>query len=1032
MQEPINQEKTTIKEFIHSKKGKTAILTTIFSALIVIFLTIFLVFYQRGLFSDLFFKKTESDSDNEKIEAETITREYETLGEVLPDIADDEIRGIFIASVLNINFPSRPGLSEQEQKKELDSIVAISREAGLDTLYFQVRPTADALYPSKIFPTSRYLVENEGDEISFDPFMYLIETAESYNMKVMAWVNPYRITNFKSDSKKEALAALSENNPARLHPDWTVFYGGKLYYNPALQEVRDLIASGVREICENYRVAGILYDDYFYPYKVKGETFDDAKAYASYKGELSLDDWRRENVNKMVKQSFETVKSVSENITFGISPFGIWQNSSSDPKGSDTKGTEAYSELYCDALAWIDGGYIDFLAPQIYWERGSANQNFDTLTRWWSAQVDGTKVKLYIAHAAYKVQDFSLGAEEIVSQISYARAYMGVAGSIFYGFDDIQKNTKGLLDQLHRFYEEPYDEDLPLSGVEGVRFVRPQNGLKTDLSAQFVSVSSDPKYPVYSDYGKVGRTKSGLFSYLMTLGEGKNTLTFTQNGINYSLQVTKTKSNSLSSTLSTFCIESFNPTKKDEVYLSCGQPLPLTLTAPVGCKVFAVLDGKEYEMKPSQNLTLSNPLLKQVYKGSILIDSALQSDSLVSKGAITFFCQKGENELKETGPNVFLIPESLSVIATVKNDYSHLKVSPDSSFYDDFTPSSVGMTDRVLVKADGYCKLSFGGYVATENVDLFIGQNLPQSSLSQIRSEADEKETRFELFLGAAPALNFKIENDVATVTLFSTSCAEKSTIDIPKSDHLFSSASYQSGKDGTVLISFALKNQKNYYGFDYSYDNGCVILRFHQPSLLEKSDTPFSGKTVLLDAGHGGKDSGALGFFENYHEKDLNLSIILELANRMEELGANVILSRNEDETVSLNDRMDLLTNSYPDLAISIHHNSVSETTDANNAKGTLGLYWSKAGLSLTDFIREAVSDAIGSFDAGTRQQKLAVCRNHRFPQMLLEAGYICSPAEFQTALRTDYANKVADAVVQGVVNWYQMQESFVEGNIK
>ena len=207
-------------------------------------------------------KETTSENTEETLGDEKFT---ETL-EILPAQEDDEMRGVYIATVNNINFPSGSGLSEEQLKKELESIVSVSRSAGLDTLFFQVRPTADALYPSEIFPSSRFLMKKEGEPMTFDPFQYLIDEASKFEMKVVAWVNPYRITNSKADDKDAAIATLSENHPAKLNPQWTVFYDGKLYFNPAVPEVQDLITSGVEEICRNYDVEGVIYDDYFYPY----------------------------------------------------------------------------------------------------------------------------------------------------------------------------------------------------------------------------------------------------------------------------------------------------------------------------------------------------------------------------------------------------------------------------------------------------------------------------------------------------------------------------------------------------------------------------------------------------------------------------------------------------------------------------------------------------------------------------------------------------------------------------------------------
>jgi hypothetical protein len=153
------------------------------------------------------------------------------------------------------------------------------------------------------------------------------------------------------------------------------------------------------------------------------------------------------------------------------------------------------------------------------------------------------------------------------------------------------------------------------------------------------------------------------------------------------------------------------------------------------------------------------------------------------------------------------------------------------------------------------------------------------------------------------------------------------------------------------------------------------------------------------------------------------------ELIAKIKALGAKVILSRDGDTTVSLYERMDLLTATDPDLSISVHHNSVNETKNANTARGTWGLYWSPSGISLTDHVRRATVEALGYYDYGTKAQKLALCRNHRFPQTLVEVGFICAPAEFQTALRRDYSNKVAEAISEGVLSWYRTQDSFRQG---
>lgn len=989
---------------------------TVFFSLLSVFvvsmiLLLFIIFFPPKNISE------ENETEEEPIKTE----------DLLPVVMDDEMRGVYIASVLNLNFPSKAGLDEKTLKKELDDIVYLTRDTGFDTIFFQVRPTGDALYASEIFPSSRYLVENEGDPLPFDPLAYLIERSAEFEMEVVAWVNPYRITSFSSDSKEEAIARLSESNPARKNPEFCIFYGGKLYYDPALPEVQSLIASGVKELCENYNIKGILYDDYFYPYPVGSEEFDDAASYGRYGNGLSKDDWRRKNVNQMVKMSFDTIKSVSDQLTFGISPFGIWQNSSSDPSGSDTKGMEAYSTLYCDAVAWIDGGYIDYIAPQIYWERGNDAADFATLARWWSAKVDGTRVKLCISHAAYKVSSFQSGACEITEQISYARTLMGSCGNIQYGFDDIRQNTGGLRDEIKSFYTEPFEEEKAVE-VTGLHFAQPKNGLVTTNAAYFVSVSSDPSYPVYSAQGKVGRTKSGFFSYRMPLVVGENVLKFTQNGIQYSLKITrKESSEEAEEALSEFRILSVSPADKEGVLALSATSFPVQVTAPAGAVVSVSLGTETVFLKPTQHEKDCGEDLKEIYEGSFKVPMIRSGKEYQSLGSLHVRCVKGDRVCEKTGPRIFVIPSDLPLSATVVNDYSHLKKATDSSFYDDFTPASVGMCSAVTGYFNGYYRLSFGGFVAKENV--VVEQKEPiESKITKAESFADEKESGVVLTLDGSPPLTGSVQGDTVELILFETTADRVKKLSPAKKDQLFQTIKIQENENnGSVSVIFVLKNEMNYYGFDYSYADGTLRIAFRQPQKISlESKKPLNGKLIVVDAGHGGSELGAPGFLSYLNEEDLNLRIALDLEQLLTELGATVVMSRNDDSTVSLTERMALLTKTHPDLSVSVHHNSINETKDANHVGGSLGLYWTESGKMLSDCVQKEVADAHGILSRGANKQKLALCRNHRFPQTLVEVSFICAPAEYEAAIKESYSHRSAEAIVNGILSWYKKQADF------
>lgn len=366
------------------------------------------------------------------------------------------MNGAWIATVSNIDFPSKPDLDEKELKAEIDSIVDTAGSAGLDTLFFQVRPSADALYASDIFPVSKYL--SSDGLLTLDTLDYMISAAHAKNIKVHAWINPLRVATSGS------VEDLPDNSPAKIHSDWTVKYDdGKIYFDCGVPEVRELICSGIAEILDGYDVDGIVFDDYFYPYPTyitaeNGEKtvakFADSDTFDEYGEDFSdIGDWRRNNVNELIHSVYDTVKSKNSDIVFGVAPFGIWKNGYGDESGSETRGAQSYYDIYCDTLAWVDGGYVDYIAPQLYWRDIDSAAAYNVLCDWWSARLEKSKVRLLISHAAYRYGGDWEDPEGIMtSQVQYASQHENYCGSIFYGFDEIKNNTHGVTDEIKNLY----------------------------------------------------------------------------------------------------------------------------------------------------------------------------------------------------------------------------------------------------------------------------------------------------------------------------------------------------------------------------------------------------------------------------------------------------------------------------------------------------------------------------------------------------------------------------------------------------
>jgi uncharacterized lipoprotein YddW (UPF0748 family) len=354
--------------------------------------------------------------------------------------ADTEMRGVWVPTVLSLNYPSKATTDPDALKEDALRILDNAKALGFNAVFFQVRPTSDALYRSSIFPWSKYLTGTQGlaPEGQFDPLAFITQAAHERGLQLHAWLNPYRITSEAADNDK-----LAPGHPALAHPEWTVLHDSKMYWNPGEPGARQLISDGVREIVENYDVDGIHIDDYFYP----GQDFNDAAAYAAYGGGLTLAEWRLANTEATVTDMHYITRSSGKNMVFGVSPVGIWANLGTSPLGSDTRGGEAYTQKYADTRGWVKRGALDYIAPQIYWNIGFDVAEYKTLVDWWSDVVAGTGVKLYIGQAAYRTGNPNRGSawhgvSEIGRQLDYNRGKPDVDGYIMYTYNTFIENPE--------------------------------------------------------------------------------------------------------------------------------------------------------------------------------------------------------------------------------------------------------------------------------------------------------------------------------------------------------------------------------------------------------------------------------------------------------------------------------------------------------------------------------------------------------------------------------------------------------------
>jgi uncharacterized lipoprotein YddW (UPF0748 family) len=366
-----------------------------------------------------------------------------------------EFRAAWIATVANIDWPSKPGLPAIEQQEQFVRRLDQLKEAGCNAVIVQIRPSADALYASKLEPWSHYLTGRQGQPPFpyYDPLVFMIAEAHKRNMEFHAWFNPFRAL---VDSRK------NPNPPGHVthtHPEWIISYGGKSYIDPGYYQAREYVVNVIADVVKRYDIDAVHLDDYFYPYRIAGQQFGDYRSYSLYGQGADREDWRRANVSQFISTLNTTIKQIKPFVQLGVSPFGVWRNASKDPEGSATRGGQTdYDDLYADVVLWMKKGWIDYLLPQLYWEHGNHAAPFEVLMPWWQQHSYGRQV--YYGLGLYRMvggRGVWAGDREIMSQISDIRNTAPLSGYALYSASILDKVPviKADLQRINRYPAMP-------------------------------------------------------------------------------------------------------------------------------------------------------------------------------------------------------------------------------------------------------------------------------------------------------------------------------------------------------------------------------------------------------------------------------------------------------------------------------------------------------------------------------------------------------------------------------------------------
>jgi uncharacterized lipoprotein YddW (UPF0748 family) len=427
-----------------------------------------------------------------------------------------EFRAVWIATVDNIDFPTRRGLPPEQQKQELLSSIELAKKLRLNAVIFQVRPMTDAVYRSSLEPWSEFLTGEMGKPQDFDPLEFLIKEAHKRGMLVHAWFNPYR--SFHPSAK-----TISANHISKTRPSIVRQYGRYMWLDPTSPEAQRYSVDVIADVVRRYDIDGVHFDDYFYPYAEKDAAGNDIEfpdhenwsAYQASGGKLGRDDWRRMHVNKFIEAVGRRVKQIKPDVVYGISPFGIWQPM--PEKGIN--GFNAYAKLYADARKWLQDGTVDYLAPQLYWETARQGLSFPVLLDWWKEQNTRRRF-IWPGVAAYRIgSTATFTAGEIGSQIDSTRRDPLTKGAIYFSFKSLRNDMGGIQNVLR---DKTYARDAVVPHFSWIKSTRPRMPkVRVSRDGRFVRASWTERGKVKAFWFVVyARDKDGWSYSVLPASEG--------------------------------------------------------------------------------------------------------------------------------------------------------------------------------------------------------------------------------------------------------------------------------------------------------------------------------------------------------------------------------------------------------------------------------------------------------------------------------------------------------------------------------
>lgn len=942
-----------------------------------------------------------------------------------PSDNDAFVRGVWVSTVHNIDFPSKAGLSAAQLKAEIDTLMDNIVQLGLNTVYFQVRPSGDAVYPSNLYPSSAYIVKKQGDALPLDVLEYAIQSAHQRGLSFHAWINPYRVTNSTTST-----SSLASSNPAIKNPSWVLTDGKKLYLNPGLPEVRQYIVDGVMEIVNNYDVDGIHFDDYFYPNDLSkadsdaAKNWDDSAAYAQYGNGASLADWRRSNNDALVRDVHNAIKAKNKDVQFGISPAGVWlKKSSAHPEGTDNIANpmQTYTQGYADTRKWVVNEWLDYICPQIYWQIDHSAAPFKPIVDWWNDLVAQYDVSLYVGIAAYKcdpdekVAAYQTGTE-IPAQLDYLETKSDVSGAVFFSYDSLMSNYAGVGDQIRaRYYKTPASTTL--------QFSQPSITVDSSYTKTFVVGVSDPNYPLTANGVEVSRTAEGYFAHPVTLTGSKTTVKFVHKGQSVDYVITRTSSTNSGSSLTSFGFVKDSFTPSSDTADRSGTSITFSCVAPAGSTVTVKIGSYTLPLTTTTKDPNNGKYVKATYTGSFTLPQT-DDNGNATLGYITFQATRGTETATYTVGLMEIINDPTSYVMEVSTDkpdvLPNLEVKP--TFY---YLATQGSKVHVISKSNGKAKLDNGMYLSLEDLKP-VNSAFTSAKVSSVSVTKTQKNTVFSFKMTETPFHTVWMDTNSVAITLYNLS-GDLPAFTLPDNP-LFSQVKVERINDSTVSILLTYKAAKHIYGYTCNFDGKTLYVNFRNPVTLSSGDKPLTGVVISLDPGHcGSLDSGARYSYNGtvIYESSLTWKLTNLVADKLRAKGATVVLSRKETQSsYSLDETIAGFRALNPDLNVSIHFNAV----DVSNPLSVYGTeaYWCYGNSQLlSDTLLTSFTNETGFRYRKSAKDYYKVSRLCEFPSVLFETEYMSNPERLAWFMKDSNMDSTATAIYNGIMAFFNEQNN-------